>query len=183
MGIPYFNLKTNYIHMKESSVKITFAGNPLTLLGNEIRTGDKAPDFTAVGAGLAPVKLSDYSGKTVLIAAYPSIDTSVCAAQNRRFNSEVNKLKDTVVLSISCDLPFAQSRFCAAEGLENIITISDHKDLEFGEKYGFVIKELRLLGRGTVIIDKTGIVKYVEYVSEVTHEPDYEAALAVLSTL
>lgn len=169
--------------MKESSVKVTFAGNPLTLLGNEIKVGDKAPDFIAVGAGLTPVKLSDFEGKTVIIAVYPSIDTNVCAAQNRRFNSEVNQLNDAVVLSISCDLPFAQSRFCAAEGLVNIKTISDHKDLDFGEKYGFVIKELRLLSRGTVVIDKSGIVRYVEYVPEVTNEPDYEAALSVVKKL
>lgn len=169
--------------MKESSVKITFAGNPLTLLGNEIKVGDKAPDFDVIGAGLAPVKLSDFAGKTVVLAIYPSIDTGVCAAQNRRFNAEANNLKDVVVLSISCDLPFAQSRFCAAEGLANIITVSDHRDLDFGQKYGFWIKELRLLGRGTVVIDKTGTVKYVEYVSEVTHEPDYEAALAVVKGL
>lgn len=169
--------------MKENSVKITFAGNPLTLLGNEIKVGDKAPDFTAVGAGLAPVKLSDFAGKVVIVAVYPSIDTSVCAAQNRRFNAEANNLKDVVVLSVSCDLPFAQSRFCAAEGLENIKTVSDHKDLEFGQKYGFWIKELRLLGRGTVVIDKEGIVRYVEYVPEVTHEPDYNAALAVVKGL
>jgi len=169
--------------MKESSVKVTFAGNPLTLLGNEIKVGDTAPDFVAVGPGLAPVKLSDFAGKTVIIAVYPSIDTNVCAAQNRRFNAEVNQLNDAVVLSISCDLPFAQSRFCAAEGLVNIKTISDHKDLDFGGKYGYVIKELRLLSRGTVVIDKTGIVKYVEYVPEVTNEPDYEAALAVVKSL
>ncbi len=169
--------------MKESSVKVTFAGNPLTLLGNEIKVGDKAPDFTAVGAGLVPVKLSDFAGKTVIIAVYPSVDTSVCAAQNRRFNTEVNKLKDTVVLSISCDLPFAQSRFCAAEGLENIKTISDHKDLDFGEKYGFVLKELRLLARGTVVVDKLGIVRYVEHVPEVTNEPNYEASIALVNSL
>ncbi len=169
--------------MQESSVKITFAGNPLTLLGNEIKVGDKAPEFTAVGAGLAPFKLSDVAGKTIVVAIYPSIDTGVCAAQNRRFNAEANQLKDVVVLSISCDLPFAQSRFCAAEGLANIKTISDHKDLEFGQKYGFWIKELRLLARGTVVIDKMGVVRYVEYVSEVTHEPNYEAAMAVVKGL
>jgi thiol peroxidase len=169
--------------MKESSVKVTFAGGPLTLLGNEIKVGDVAPEFNAVGAGLAPVKLSDFAGKVVIISAYPSIDTSVCASQNRKFNAELNNLNDVVVLSISCDLPFAQSRFCAAEGLDKIITISDHKDLEFGEKYGFVIKELRLLARGTVVVDKTGIVKYVEYVPEVTNEPNYEAALAVVKGL
>jgi thiol peroxidase len=169
--------------MSENSVKITFAGNPLTLLGKEIKIGEKAPDFTAVGPGLSPVKLSDFTGKVIVIAVYPSIDTSVCASQNRRFNAEANNLKDVVVLSVSCDLPFAQSRFCAAEGLENIKTLSDHKDLEFGEKYGFWIKELRLLARGTVVIDQTGIVRFVEYVSEVTHEPDYEAALKVVKAL
>ena len=169
--------------MSEHSVKITFAGNPLTLLGREIKVGDKAPDFTAVGAGLSTVKLSDFAGKVVVIAVYPSIDTSVCAAQNRRFNAEANNLKDVVVLSVSCDLPFAQSRFCAAEGLKNIITVSDHKDLEFGERYGFWIKELRLLARGTVVIDKNGIVRFVEYVSEVTHEPDYEVALKAVKAL
>jgi len=166
--------------MKENSVKVKFAGNPVTLLGNEIKVGDKAPDFTAVGAGLVPVKLSDFAGKNIIIAVYPSIDTSVCAAQNRRFNAEVNQLHDTVVLSVSCDLPFAQSRFCAAEGLANIKTISDHKDLDFGGKYGFVMKEFRLLARGTVVIDKSGVVRYVEYVPEVTKEPDYESALAVV---
>ncbi len=169
--------------MKESSVKVTFAGNPLTLLGNEIKVGDKAPEFVAVGTGLTAVKLSDFGGKKVIIAVYPSVDTSVCAAQNRRFNAEANELKDTVVLSISCDLPFAQSRFCAAEGLENIITISDHKDLDFGEKYGFVIKELRLLARGTVVIDQSGVVRYAEYVPEVTNEPDYKAAMDVVKGL
>ena len=169
--------------MNESSVKVTFAGNPLTLLGNEIKVGDKAPDFIAVGAGLAPVKLSDFAGKTIIIAVYPSVDTSVCAAQNRRFNAEVNNLNEVVVLSVSVDLPFAQSRFCAAEGLDNIKTISDHKDLDFGEKYGYVIKELRLLARGTVVIDKSGIVRYIEYVPEVTNEPDYNAALEVVKSL
>ena len=169
--------------MKESLVKVTFAGNPLTLLGNEIKVGDIAPDFTAVGAGLIPVKLSDFAGKTIIIAAYPSVDTSVCAAQNRRFNAELNQLNDVVVLSVSCDLPFAQSRFCAAEGLENIKTISDHKDLDFGEKYGFVIKELRLLARGTVVIDKSGVLRYIEYVPEVTNETDYESAIAIVKGL
>lgn len=169
--------------MINNSVKITFAGNPLTLLGNEIKVGDAAPDFNAVGQGLSPVKLSDFAGKVVVIAVYPSVDTSVCAAQNRRFNAEANNLNDVVVLSVSCDLPFAQSRFCAAEGLNNIKTISDHKDLEFGQKYGFWIKELRLLARGTVVIDKKGEVKYVEYVPEVTHEQDYEAAMNVVKNL
>lgn len=169
--------------MKETTGKITFKGNPLTLLGEEIKVGNKAPDFTVLSAGLAPVKLSDYDGKVRVLAIYPSIDTGVCQAQNRRFNAEASNLGDAVILSVSCDLPFAQSRFCAAEGLDKVITLSDHKDVDFGTKYGFLIKELRLLARGTVIVDKDGIVKYVEYVPEVTTEPDYEAAIKVVKEL
>ena len=169
--------------MKETTGVITFQGNPLTLQGETIKVGDKAPDFNVLSAGLAPVKLSDYNGKVKVLAIYPSIDTGVCQAQNRRFNAEASNLGDAVVLSISCDLPFAQSRFCAAEGLDNVVTLSDHKDVDFGTKYGFLIKELRLLARGTVVIDKEGIVQYVEYVPEVTTEPDYDAALEVVKNL
>jgi len=169
--------------MNKKDLNVTFAGNPVTILGKDVKIGDKAPDFTVLNSGLAPVKLSDYNGKVKIIAVYPSIDTGVCAAQNRKFNQEANSLKDAVVLSISCDLPFAQSRFCAAEGLDNIITLSDHKDLDFGEKYGFVIEEFRLLTRGTVIIDKDNTIKYIEYVPEITTEPDYEAALKVVKEL
>ncbi len=169
--------------MKETTGKVTFKGNPVTLVGNEVSVGEKAPDFIALGAALNPVKLSDNAGKVVVIAAYPSIDTGVCQAQNRRFNAEATNLGDAVILSVSCDLPFAQSRFCAAEGLDKVITLSDHKDVDFGTKYGFLIKELRLLSRGTVVIGKDGFIKYVEYVPEVTHEPDYEAALKVIKEL
>ncbi len=169
--------------MNKTDLKVTFAGNPVTIVGNEIKVGDKAPDFTALNSKLEPVKLSDYDGKVKVIVVYPSIDTGVCAAQNRRFNVEANNLKDVVVLSVSVDLPFAQSRFCGAEGLDNIITLSDHKDLDFGAKYGFVIEELRLLTRGTVIVDKDGTVKYVEHVAEITTDPDYEKALEVAKAL
>jgi thiol peroxidase len=169
--------------MKETTGKITSKGNPLTLLGETIQVGDKAPDFTVVGLGLEPVKLSDYDGKVRVLAIYPSIDTGVCQAQNRRFNAEAKNLGDAVILSISCDLPFAQKRFCAAEGLDNVITLSDHKDVDFGTKYGFLIKELRLLARGTVAIDKEGVVRFVEYVPEVSTEPDYDSALKVVKEL
>lgn len=169
--------------MKETTGKITMKGNPLTLVGEPIKVGDQAPDFTVSGSGLEPVKLSDYDGKVRVLAIYPSIDTGVCQAQNRRFNAEASNLGDAAILSISCDLPFAQSRFCAAEGLDKVITLSDHKDVDFGSKYGFLIKELRLLARGTVVIDKDGTVKYVEYVPEVTTEPDYESALKVVEEL
>ncbi|MCL3782585.1 thiol peroxidase [Prolixibacteraceae bacterium JC049] len=167
----------------ENANKVTFAGNPVTLVGNEIKVGDKAPDFTLLNDSLQPVKLSDYAGKVVVITAYPSIDTGVCAAQNRRFNKEATEMGDAVVLSVSVDLPFAQKRFCAAEGLENVVTLSDHREVEFGTKYGFLIKELRLLTRGNIVIDKEGVVKYVEYVPEITSDPDFDSALKVVKEL
>ncbi len=169
--------------MSNNKTKVTFKGNPVTLLGKEVKVGDKAPDFTVLSSTLTPTTLADFDGKVKVIAVYPSIDTGICAAQNRRFNQEADKLKDVVVLSISVDLPFAQSRFCAAEGLNSIVTLSDHKNLDFGMKYGFVIEELRLLARGTVIIGKDNVVKYVEFVPEIAQEPDYEAALKVIKQL
>lgn len=156
---------------------VIFGGKPVELAGEAIKPGDQAPDFTVVNAKLESVKLSDYAGKTRVIAVYPSIDTGVCQAQNRRFNAEAVNFKNLVVLSVSCDLPFAQRRFCAAEGLDHVITLSDHRDVDFGKKYGFLMQEVRLLARGTVIIDPQGIVQYVEYVPEITQEPDYQAAL------
>jgi len=169
--------------MKETTGKITFKGGPLTLLGDDVKVGQKAPDFTVIGAGLNPIKLSDYDGKVRVLALYPSIDTGVCQLQNKRFNAEAANLGDTVVLSISCDLPFAQSRFCAAEGLDKVITASDHKDVEFGTKYGYLIKELRLLTRGTIIVDKEGVIQYAEICPEVTDEPNYDGALEVVKEL
>lgn len=169
--------------MEKNNVKVTFKGNPVTILGKAPKVGDTAPDFTALSSSLEPVKLSDFDGKVKVIAIYPSIDTGICAAQNRRFNKEADSLDGVAVLSISVDLPFAQSRFCAAEGLKNIITLSDHKELDFGSKYGFVIEELRLLARGTVIIGKDNKIKYVEYVPEIAQEPDYDAALKVIKEL
>ena len=136
-----------------------------------------------MNSGLKDVRLSDYAGKIVIIAVYPSIDTGVCQAQNRRFNAEATKMEDIVVLSVSCDLPFAQRRFCAAEGLDKVITLSDHRHVDFGTKYGFLMEELRLLARGTVVVDKEGFVRYVEYVPEITQEPLYEAALEVVKQL
>ncbi|WP_163709915.1 thiol peroxidase [Mangrovibacterium lignilyticum] len=169
--------------MKETTGKITFKGGPLTLLGDDVKVGQKAPDFTVIGAGLNPIKLSDYDGKVRVLALYPSIDTGVCQLQNKRFNAEAANLGDTVVLSISCDLPFAQSRFCAAEGLDKVVTASDHRDVEFGTKYGYLIKELRLLTRGTIIVDKEGVIQYAEICPEVTDEPNYDGALEVVKEL
>ncbi len=169
--------------MEKTNITVTSGGNPVTLSGKVVEVGHSAPEFHVIGNDMKPVKLTDFNGKIKIIAVYPSIDTSVCAAQNRRFNEEANKLKNTVVLSISCDLPFAQKRFCAAEGLKNIITLSDHKDLDFGSKYGFVMENVRLLARGTVIIGSDNKIKYLEYVPEVSNEPNYDKALQVAKGL
>ncbi|MCF6365553.1 MAG: thiol peroxidase [Bacteroidales bacterium] len=169
--------------MKQNNIKITFAGNPMPLSGQEIKIGDKAPDFTTVGNDLKPVNFSDYKGKIRIISVFPSLDTGVCALQNKRFNQEAAENKDIEIISVSVDLPFAQKRFCGAEGIDAAVTVSDHKDLDFGIKYGFVMEPLRLLARGVIVVDKDDTVKHVEYVSEVTTEPDYEAALKVAKEL
>ena len=169
--------------MSERTGIITFVGNPMTLVGEEIKVGAKAPDFTGFNQSLEPVSLSSFKGKTVIIAIYPSIDTGICQKQNRKFNEIANSKEDVVVLSVSLDLPFAHKRFCGAEGLDSIITLSDYKEREFGNKYGYLIKELALLARGTVVIDKTGTVQLVEFVPEVTTEPDYDKTLALLEKL
>ncbi len=169
--------------MKKNSGIVTFLGNPLTLLGEMITVGAKAPDFTAIGEGLKPVSLNDFAGKVVLISSVPSVDTGVCAAQTRRFNVEAANLGDVAILTISNDLPFALGRFCAAEGIDKVVTLSDHKDTDFGLKYGFLLEELRLLNRGIIVIDKNGIVQYVEYVKENTNHPDYDAALEAAKKL
>ncbi len=161
----------------------TMGGNPITLVGEEVKAGDQAKDFTVLDSNLNPVKLSDAKGKNVIISVVPSVDTSVCAAQTRRFNEEAANFNDTVIYTISVDLPFALGRFCSAEGIDKVLTLSDHKDLDFALKYGFLIKEHRLLERGIVIVDKNGTVRYVEYVPEVTTHPDYEKALTVLASL
>ena len=164
--------------MEKNQNKVTFKGNPVTLLGNEIKVGDKAPDFTVLDNGLNPKKLSDYKGKVKILSVFPSVDTSVCSKQNRRFNEEAAGLSNDIeILAISNDLPFALNRFCDAEGIDKVTTLSDHKDVDFGTKYGFLIEELRLLARGVVVVDQNDEVKYVEYVPEIGNEPDYETAL------
>ncbi|MBE3569250.1 MAG: thiol peroxidase [Bacillales bacterium] len=157
--------------------KITFKGNPVTLLGNEVKVGDQAPDFTVLANDLSEVTLSDYKGSVRILSSVPSLDTGVCDAQTRRFNEEAAKLDGVKVLTISADLPFAQKRWCASSGLENVITLSDHRDLSFGNAYGVVMKELRLLARAVFVVDSSDKITYVEYVSEGTNHPDYEAAI------
>ncbi len=156
---------------------VTFNQDPVTLLGTEIKVGDSAPNFTVLSNELNEVSLDKYQGKVKLIAAVPSVDTGVCAEETRRFNEEAEKIPGVQVLTISMDLPFAQTRWCAANGIKNLDTLSDHRDADFGEKYGVLIKELRLLARAVFVVDSNDKVTYVEYVDEVTNHPDYQKAL------
>ena len=158
---------------------VTFKGNPLTLVGDTVRVGDKAPAFTVLDKDLTPVGLSDFSGKVKIISVTPSLDTPVCNLQATTFNEKARSLSpDMVIINISMDLPFAIARFCSAEGIDRLKTLSDHKDASFGSSYGVLVKELRLLARSIFVIDRTDTVRYIEIVREMTNEPDYERALA-----
>ncbi|EGB14433.1 Redoxin domain protein [Pseudodesulfovibrio mercurii] len=170
--------------MAERTGIITFQGNPLTLIGPEIHVGDTAPDFTVTANDLSPATLADFSGKVLVIASVPSLDTPVCDMETRRFNTEASALGDEVkILTVSMDLPFAQARWCGAAGIEAVQTLSDHAQASFGENWGALIKELRLLTRAVFVVDKDGKVAYVQYLKEITEEPDYEAALKVVREL
>jgi len=156
---------------------ITIKGNPVTLIGNEVKVGDMAPDFTALTNDYAPVKLSDFRGRVIIISAVPSLDTKVCELQTIRFNQEAAKL-NAVILTISMDLPFAQARFCSSLKIENLKTLSDVRDREFSHAYGIYIKEMGLIARSVFIIDKQGKVAYFEIVKELGMHPDYDRAIA-----
>ena len=156
---------------------ITFKGNPLTLVGPDIKVGEKAPDFTVLANDLSPVTLQSSKGKTRLLVSVPSIDTPVCDTEVRRFNQEAAKLQNVEVLIISMDLPFAQTRWCGAAGIEAVKTVSDHRDQSFGTNYGVLIKELRLDARAIFVVDVNDVLIYKEIVTEVTNEPNYQAAL------
>ncbi|MFI3131293.1 thiol peroxidase [Mammaliicoccus sciuri] len=163
--------------------QVTFKNEPITILGEEVKIGSVAPDFTVLANDLSEKTLKDYEGKKKLISAVPSLDTGVCSQQTRKFNEEAANEQDGVVLTISNDLPFAQKRWCAAEGLNNVITLSDHRDLSFGENYGVIMKELRLLARSVFVLDKDNKVVYAEIVSEGTNHPDYDKALEAFKNL
>jgi len=156
-------------------------GTPLTLTGKRPGVGDKAPDFQVLDNGLAPVRLSSFAGKVVLISSVPSLDTPVCDTQTRKFNEQAASLSgDVIVLTISMDLPFAQARWCGAAGIDRVKTLSDHRDASFGRAFGLVIEELRLLARAVYVVDRRGVVRYGQLVREIAEEPDYEAALAAV---
>ena len=163
---------------------ITMKGNPLTLVGNEVKVGDLAPDFEALANDLSTVKFSSYRGKICIVASVPSLDTPVCDTETRKFNEEASRLgSDIVILTLSMDLPFAQKRWCSAAGVDKIRTLSDHRDASFGTSYGVLIKELRLLARAVFLIDRKGMIQYIELVKELTKEPDYGAILTALKKL
>ncbi|NLY46341.1 MAG: thiol peroxidase [Tissierella sp.] len=161
----------------------TMQGNPITLIGKEIKVGDKGPDFTVLKNDLTPYSLKDAGDNIKIISVLPSVDTGVCELQTINFNEMAADLGDVVILTLSVDLPFAQSRFCGAHGIDKVITLSDHRDLSFGLNYGFVIEELRLLSRGIVVLDRDNTVKYVEYVKEVGTHPDYDKVLEEVKKL
>lgn len=168
----------------ERSGVVTFKGGPLTLIGPDIKVGRKAPDFTVLANDLSPVTLSSSAGKVRIFSIVPSLDTPVCDTQTRTFNEQAAALgEDIVILTISMDLPFAQARWCGAAGVDKVQTLSDHRDASFGKAYGLLIKELRLLARAVLVVDKAGTVQYVQIVPEVTTEPDYQAAIKAAKAL
>lgn len=169
---------------EERTGKVTMQGNPLTLLGPELKIGDEAPDVTLANNDLEPVKLSSYRGKICVISAVPSLDTPVCDMETRRFNEEAGALGDDVaIVTVSMDLPFAQKRWCGAAGVEKVITLSDYGDKAFGHAYGVLIKELKLLARAVFVLDRDGIIQYIQLVSEVTNEPDYQEILEAVGEM
>jgi len=163
---------------------VNMKGKPLVLAGNEIKVGDKAPDFEVVGKDLSAVNFSAFAGKVCIISCVPSLDTSVCDIMTRRFNQEATTLgDDVVVLAISMDLPFGQNRWCIAADVKNVFILSDHRTASFGQAYGVLLKDLRLLARAVFVVDKKGIVRYEEIVPEITHEPNYDEALVEVKKL
>src|SRR6516162_7448502 len=156
----------------------TLKGNPLTLVGPELKAGDSAPDFTLVDGGLKTVTLKDTGNAVRIISVIPSLDTPVCDAQTKHFNEEAAKLPDVEILTVSMDLPFAQKRWCGAFGVDKVKMLSDHKDASFGTNYGTLIKELRIESRAIFVLDSNNKIRHAEYVKEVADFPNYESALA-----
>ncbi|MBN2090600.1 thiol peroxidase [candidate division KSB1 bacterium] len=168
----------------ERSAAVTFKGKPVTLLGHEAIVGNDAREFTVLANDLKEVHLNDFYGKMLVLNVVVSLDTSTCDIQTRRFNEELRDLSDEIkVITISMDLPFAQKRWCGAAGLPNVETYSDHRDARFGVAFGVLMKELRLLARSVFIIDKTGVIRYAEYVKEGTDQPNYAAAISAVKAL
>jgi thiol peroxidase len=170
--------------MTERTGVVTSRGRPLTLLGNEVKIGDKAPDFEVQANDTSLFRFSSVRGKICILSAVPSLDTSTCDRETRRFNQEAANLDpDVAILTISMDLPFAQKRWCTAAGVTRLQTLSDHRDASFGINYGTLVKESRLLTRAVFVVDRAGIVRYVEYVKDSSNEPDYPAVMDTVKKL
>ncbi len=170
--------------MKTQERFVTMKGRPLTLSGNELKVGDASPDCEVVGKDLAAVNLSSFRGKVCIISSMPSLDTSVCDIMTRKFNEEAVAMgKDVVVLAITMDLPFAQNRWCIAADVDNVYLLSDHRSASFGRAFGVLIEDLRLLARAVFVLDKQGLIHYIEIVDEIANEPDYEAVLKAAKKL
>lgn len=170
--------------MEERFAAITMHGNPLTLMGHALKVGDKAPDALVLDNDLNPVQISSYRGRNLIISAVPSLDTPVCDMETRRFNQEAAGLPlDVAILTVSMDLPFAQKRWCGMAGIDKVATLSDHRESSFGLAYGVLIKELRLLARAVFVVDKEGIIRYIQLVKEATNEPEYAPILEAVRGL
>jgi thiol peroxidase len=170
--------------MAERKGFVTMMGNPVTLTGNELKVGDKAPDATLVNNDMGEVRLSSFKGRVLILASVPSLDTPVCSTETRKFNQKASDLgEDVRIITVSMDLPFAQKRWCAAEGIERVLTLSDHRTAEFGGKYGVLIKELRLLARAVFAVDRDWTIRYIQIVPELSQEPDYIKALEYATSL
>ncbi len=170
--------------MIERKNEVTLHGNPMTLMGPRLEAGNPMPDATVLDNDLNPMKISRFRGKTLIISSVPSLDTPVCDMETRRFNREATSLGDHVeILTISVDLPFAQKRWCAATGVDRVHTLSDHREVEFGQKFGVLIKELRLLARTVFVVDSDGIIRYIQRVEEVAQEPDYDQVIEAVKSL
>lgn len=168
----------------ERAGAVTFKGNPLTLLGSEIKVGDKAPNFRVLANDMSEVSLETDKGKIRLLLSVPSLDTPICDAETRRFNAEATSFPENVVVyTISCDLPFAQARWCGTADVRIVKTLSDHRDLSFGEAYGTWIKELRLLSRAVFLVDVNDTIRHVEYVPEIANHPNYDAVVEAIRKL
>lgn len=165
--------------MEERNSVTRFKGNPVTLIGPALKEGAKAPEFMVVDTAMSPVRLSDFTGKIKIISSVPSLDTPVCDTETRRFNQEAANLPENIVLlTISMDLPFAQSRWCGAAGIDRVKTLSDYQERSFGIGYGVLIKELKLLSRSIFVIDGSDTIRYIQHVPEITAEPDYAAVIS-----
>jgi thiol peroxidase len=182
MALLFTGCKENI--MEERTGLVTMKGKPVALVGQAVKVGQKAPDFEVTTNDLSTVKLSSFAGKVCIIASVPSLDTAVCDLETRKFNEKAAQLgSDVVVLTISMDLPFAQKRWCGAAGIKNVQTLSDHRDASFGRAYGVLIKDLRLLARAVFVVDKKGVVRYLQIVPEIATEPDYDAVLKAVKEL